>query len=217
MSFINMIDKFSRDSAQKVKDVAETAKLTSAISDEEKRMNNLFVQIGRLYVEKHDFDCEPEFTDLVSAVKESENKITAYRLQIKRLKSVVRCQICGAELAPDSAFCNVCGNSVAKPTQTQNHSDMIQCGKCGAWEDKNMRFCTSCGNDMTTPITNPNLGVDASADFKKNPDLVKDNTVTTDVPNIDNDSPSFLACPVCGAALEEEDDLFCAECGAKLR
>ena len=65
--------------AQQVKILTETTKLNGMISDEEKKINNRYCEIGKLYATIHREDPETELADLVAAVVESERKIKEYR------------------------------------------------------------------------------------------------------------------------------------------
>lgn len=51
-----------------------------------------------------------------------------------------KCANCGAELVPNSRFCNQCGEAVA-----QNSAGTVSCPVCGAVLPSNSKFCNSCG------------------------------------------------------------------------
>ena len=61
--------------AQKSKDVVDTAKLNSAISDEQKIITNAYEKIGRLYVERHADYPEPDFVEYLDEIKAAQNAI----------------------------------------------------------------------------------------------------------------------------------------------
>ena len=83
---------------QKTKEMTDTARINSLISDEEKKINNAYLQIGKLYVSMHASDCENEFVGLITSIAECEQKIVDYRKQIQDIKGVKRCEKCGAEV-----------------------------------------------------------------------------------------------------------------------
>ncbi len=95
---------------QKTKELADVAKLNSMISDEEKRINNAYTEIGKLYVELHASDGEAAFATLIQSIHEANEKITDLQKQAAQIKGVVTCEKCGAEVAKGSAFCGACGN-----------------------------------------------------------------------------------------------------------
>lgn len=113
MSFFDDLGKklsqAGQTAAQKTKEIAETAKLNSQISDEEKKINEYYLQIGKLYVSLHDENHEADFDELIGNLHESENKVKECRQQIKDIKGVVVCEKCGAEVSSGSAFCSTCG------------------------------------------------------------------------------------------------------------
>lgn len=177
----------------KTKELADTSRLNSMISEEEKVITNQYFQIGKLYVSIHKDDFEDDFAGMIGAIAEAEAKIRDYKKQIQDIKGVQRCEKCGAEVPNGAAFCSSCGASMPK-MQPPISADYIKCGNCGTAVKRSMRFCTSCGK----PMEEVN---DASAV------PVTEQTVVVEQDKV---------CPNCGAKVE--DGLaFCAECGTKLQ
>lgn len=146
MAFLDEIGKkisqTGQDMVQKTKDTAETMKLSGAISDEEKRIQNLYTEIGQRYFELHADSYEPELEELVLSIKEANTKIDAYNEQIKRLKGIVRCPNCGSALADGMAFCTNCG------TKAESAPAPRTCPNCGNVVPEGMAFCTGCGTKL---------------------------------------------------------------------
>ena len=177
----------------KTKELADTSRLNSMISEEEKVITNQYFQIGKLYVSIHKDDFEDDFAGMIGAIAEAEAKIRDYKKQIQDIKGVQRCEKCGAEVPNGAAFCSSCGASMTK-MQPPISADYIKCGNCGTAVKRSMRFCTSCGK----PMEEVN---DASAV------PVTEQTVVVEQDKV---------CPNCGAKVE--DGLaFCTECGTKLQ
>lgn len=114
------LSQAGQSAVQKTKEMADIAKLNSAISDEEKRIDNSYLEIGKLYVSLHDAEHEADFDSLIAAIHESEAKVKDYQQQIKDIKGVVKCEKCGAEVPSNAAFCSSCGAPmpVVKPVET---------------------------------------------------------------------------------------------------
>lgn len=195
MAFFDNVGKklsqAGQDALQKTKDIADIARLNSAIADEEKRLNNNYLQIGKLYAQLHSADCEECFNTYISAVNESLKKIDDFNAELQVLRAVAKCPNCGAEVPTSSKFCNACGTAmpIVAPKAAVPPADSVMCNNCGAFVDKNMRFCTSCGTPMV----------------KNEPtEAVAEEPVIEECPK----------CKNCGAELEE-GAIFCAECGTK--
>ena len=142
------ISKFGGDVAGKAKDTAEIMKLNSAISDEEKNINNSFYQIGKLYYETHTADHEAQFNEMFEFIVGATARIEEYKNRINVLKGMVSCPSCGAQIPAGTAFCSVCGKpmpSAPAPSQPEN---TVKCPACGSYEPKGMKFCTKCGNSL---------------------------------------------------------------------
>ena len=74
--------------AQKSKDVVDTAKLNSAISDEQKIIAAAYEKIGRLYAERHADYPEPDFVEYLDEIKAAQNAIAECEQKLKDLKGV---------------------------------------------------------------------------------------------------------------------------------
>ena len=126
MGFLDNIgktmSKAGQTIAQKSKDVVDTAKLNSAISDEQKKITTAYEQIGKLYVERHSDSPESDF--------------------VEYLEGVTLCPACGAEVNADSMFCPSCGNRMHTE---QPKAQEPTCPNCGAVLTPGSKFCTSCG------------------------------------------------------------------------
>lgn len=86
--FDNLGKKVSEATAkamQKAQEVSEISRVNSLISEEEKKINATYYQIGKLYVSVHGSDGEENFSGMVAAVLEGEQKINDYLLQRHRL------------------------------------------------------------------------------------------------------------------------------------
>lgn len=192
--FDNLSKKASETTAkamQKAQELSEISRVNSLISEEEKKMNATYYQIGKLYVSVHGSDGEENFSGMVAAVLEGEQKINDYRKQIQNIKGVQRCEKCGAEVARGVAFCSSCGTPMPK-VENPLPDDDIRCENCGTMVKRSMRFCTSCGKPMVLPKVQDAVSMDVS-----------------------EEQTEKRVCPSCGTEIES-DIAFCTECGAKL-
>lgn len=199
MAFLNNFGKKASEATakavQKAQEFSEATRINSLISDEEKKINNIYYQIGKLYVSLHGADAEEEFIGMVGDIAEAERKISDYRKQIQELKGVQRCEKCGAEVAKDAAFCSSCGTPMPKAEETVIEDDCVKCESCGASVKRGMRFCTSCGK----PLMNTSV-IQSVSDGEV--EEVKSEIIEK-------------TCSGCGAKITE-DIAFCTECGTKL-
>lgn len=195
MAFFENLGKKASDvtakAIQKTQELSETTRLNALISDEEKKVNNTYYQIGKLYVSLHGRDGDEEFAGMIASISESEQKISSYRMQISEIKGIQRCEKCGAEVARGVAFCSSCGAPMPK-AETIVADDCIKCENCGAIVKRGMRFCTSCGKPMAVST-------------------VSEAAESVAAENRDDEK----VCPSCGAKIEN-DTAFCTECGTKL-
>ena len=119
MSFLDDMSKkitdAGRATAQKGKEVADIAKLRSQISEEQKKLREIYEQIGKRYVEELGDTPAESFAEDVDAVRLSQDKIEECQKKIGEIKGVVKCPKCGEEAPSGSAFCSACGAKMPEP------------------------------------------------------------------------------------------------------
>ena len=100
-------------------------------------------EIGKVYVQQHGLDCEPEYVELVNQIQSLEeqkavlerNKLAAQGLRI--------CDHCHQIITLDSAFCNKCGSKL-EPIVPSSAGGRF-CPACGASLAEGDVFCVTCG------------------------------------------------------------------------
>lgn len=143
------VSKATQTVAQKGRDIADITKMNIAIAEEEKKIEELYKKIGKLFVERVGGSVEGEFADMVSEIKAAEAKIEDCKQQIKDLKGIVICPKCGNELSAEAAFCNNCGEKITKAEQPKEEVNAKPvCKKCGAEVSADAAFCNNCGEKL---------------------------------------------------------------------
>lgn len=196
MGFFDDLGKKVTDAGQKTiqktREMSETVKINSLITDEEKRLNRTYSQIGELFVSMYGENCDEAFAGMVSNVLECRKKIEQYHNQIQEIKGVQRCEKCGAEVPRGAAFCSTCGAEMPQ-IQMMNQERLVKCENCGAMMKEETRFCTQCGKP------------------------VSDSEITDGIEeeNVSIEEEEERTCSNCGAKIIG-DSAFCTECGYKL-
>ena len=165
MGFLDNLSKgfsdFTNSTIQKGKDVANVAKYSRMISDEEKSMTRVFEQIGKEYFAAHSEDFEEEFAELIGSIKEAQARIEEYKEAIKELQGITKCEQCGADVPSGSAFCPECGARVRVEKEPEDISEeaprRLFCMECGAMIIPGSKFCTTCGHKVEDPLTQEEL------------------------------------------------------------
>lgn len=148
MSIFDQIGKRISDAGQetatKARNFAEITKLNGVITDNEKKIGKLYMEIGKSYCQKHKMDEEAEEKELINEIIKLEEEINQNKEQIKKIKGVERCPQCGAEVVMGSAFCNSCGARIAE----ERNEAGKRCPQCGGMIDGEDIFCNSCGKKL---------------------------------------------------------------------
>lgn len=198
MGFLDDLGKKVSDAGQKTiqktKEVSDTVRINSLIAEEEKKINNMYFNIGKTYVDLHGNDCcEEAFVTMVKSVVECDQKIKEYKEQLQDVKGIQRCEKCGFKVAKNATFCSSCGSQIQRIRTLEEMGNLVECEYCGAVMKKDVHFCTACGKQMYEKIASDL----ASVSFT----LQKDE--------------HEKICPGCGMH-QGENATFCINCGAQL-
>ncbi len=152
--FGKKMSQVGQNAAQQTKIIAETAKLNSRISDEEKQINNLYIQIGKNYFEANKDNDSAEYKELMVGITDAQARIAQYQEQIRVVKGIRNCPNCGAEVPNNSAFCNSCGAKMpaqeTAPVAAAPAS--VKCPQCGTDVAAGSKFCDGCGCDLSNAV-----------------------------------------------------------------
>ena len=131
------------------KDLTDTARLNSMISEENRQIIELYTQIGRLYYESAAPDSETPIGKLCLSITAAAERIANHNEAIRQIKGVKKCPACTAEIPISSAFCGVCGARTDTATvDVEPNIEKKFCTGCGTELESGLAFCTSCGQKI---------------------------------------------------------------------
>lgn len=221
MAFLDEISKkisqTSQDVVQKTKDTAESLRLSNAVSDEEKRVQSLYQEIGKRYFELYADSCAEEFATLVQDIKNAHTTIANYNDQIKRIKGIVSCPNCGSDVDRNAPFCSNCGTRIVPETPV---ASALRCVNCGKELAEGMAFCTNCGTKAEAPAPAPVAAPKLCANCGK--ELAEGMAFCTNCgTKIETAAPAPVVapapkvCPNCNCPVGD-GMAFCTNCGTKV-
>lgn len=97
----------SKLAAKKAKEVTENVKVANRIFEEEKKIKEAFITIGKIYYQEHKDMPEEAYVAAFRVIEESQETIA-------ELKGVDICSNCGAQVDKVSVFCDKCGEKLDK-------------------------------------------------------------------------------------------------------
>lgn len=177
MAFFEQLGKRLSDAgqnvAQQTKNLADVTQINSAIGAKEKKITQLYMAIGQSYYNSHKDDPFAETPEIVAEINGLFAQIEESREEIKRIKGIVKCENCGADVPAEASFCNVCGTRVNRPeSDILSVPNQRRCPVCHAPLPEGNLFCNACGTRVG--------GAEPVAEV-----------------------PNTRHCPVCQAVLEE--------------
>lgn len=193
MTFLDDIDKklttWGQGAVKKTKDVSDTAKISGMIRNCERQKEEYFVKLGRNFYENHrETASEPEMI-LIQKIISLDDDIRQYMNQMTKLKGMICCPNCHAEIPVNSNFCNACGEKIEIQNNKPASFGTRKCSRCGSALEEGQAFCSECGMKVE------------NIQEKSSQQMLED--------------MSAKICNKCGATIEE-GQLFCVECGCKL-
>lgn len=209
----NSISDKGREISQKVKAFSETSSLNNVIKNEQHKIDTNYKMMGKLYFEKFG-DCpSEEFSESISAVKASLKKISETQEQITMIRNRNCCQKCGAPFKIDAVFCSKCG---ARVKEEKAKPEEIKCANCGNKLDEGALFCDNCGAKVGGDIPLPDTSENEKAKQTEAVNI-SDEKMPEEMPEKEtNQCNAAKKCPSCGAEADDEQALFCNDCGSKL-
>jgi len=137
------ITQTTQSAVKSTKDMADIVKINSLITDEQKVLNNFFIQIGQRYYELYRDHNNDEFNQLCTSITECINRIADYKNSIQQIKGFHKCPICENDVLVSSTFCGTCGFDMR--TLQNNENANKKCSSCYTDLSNDACFCAECG------------------------------------------------------------------------
>ncbi len=157
MGFLDDLSKrltvVGQEAASQTKIFAETTKINAKISDEEKQINNLYLQLGKICFENNRDNPDSRYSDIVNNIKDAQTRIVFHRDELRRARGLKSCPQCGEDVPINSQFCNFCGSKVPEVEPQSPEIITNKCPHCGAPVDDKSAFCLVCGGNLRPIVT----------------------------------------------------------------
>ena len=114
--FAETINNAGKAVGEKTKLGTDVVKANFKISSEERALNELYLEIGKTYYDNNlDNPCCETMKELFDKVSEKKASIEALKEHVRKIKGVLLCQNCGAEVDSENDYCGKCGAHLEKP------------------------------------------------------------------------------------------------------
>jgi DNA-directed RNA polymerase subunit RPC12/RpoP len=144
--FGKKVSQTSQDAIKKTKAMAESARINSQISAENKIIWDNYTKLGQRYYELNGENPDDCLAEYVEAIRNARQKIEEYEQQVTKLKGLTRCPNCGAEMKDAAVFCTACGTKLPEPPpEEEQPAAGHACKNCGRELGDGTVFCPGCG------------------------------------------------------------------------
>lgn len=208
----NKVNELSSSAVEKSRIASEVMNLKSSISEEEKKIKNIYSQIGEIYYTKKG-DAQNELEQLCLDVDECHHKIAHYKKQILIVKKVVECPTCGHENPETAAFCLKCGTKLIATIDDGKH-----CRNCGAPLTEDQLFCTRCGTKVELHEEEPieEESIQEFSEETSDQQVIEETEEQSIEEAINEDVEEMILCPKCGKEMKP-GQTFCTSCGTNIK
>lgn len=122
------VTKLGQEATATAKNVTENVKINSAISEQKKIIESMYMLIGRKYYEQNSKNPDEAFVSEVSNITAAMQTITELEKKLSEIKGT--CPNCNAKITPGAAFCTSCGTKLTNvqtpPVQNQSLMNNMQ-------------------------------------------------------------------------------------------
>lgn len=171
MSLLEHFNRAKTEISQKVvqesRGAGENLRLKNAISANEQKIKQMYMEIGEAYYKEKQDNPEIFAKPMVETVFRLMAENEENRKKISVLKGNVICTKCGFGNQQGAKFCGECG---ARLPEKMPVLGGVICPKCGAQAEEGMRFCMSCGTELTEKMVENRITktVQISEDLNQN-------------------------------------------------
>ena len=137
--------KFSQtgqDAVKKTKDLAEISRINSQMTEEEKKLNKLYMKLGQLYYQMNKETADAVYLDIFQAIGGCLQTMDRYQVMVDEIRGIKKCSRCQTEVALSSMFCPTCGNKLSDDRET---GVSTICPDCGMENGSSATTCMKCG------------------------------------------------------------------------
>lgn len=111
----DVINKISSDVSKKAKEASGVSKMNVRISENERKIRALYMEIGKYVYENLREDAPDEIAEKMTAIDVAKKEVKSCKDEIMRLKGFQICEQCKSEVAVSAAFCPACGQKMPEP------------------------------------------------------------------------------------------------------
>lgn len=227
MAFLDDIDKkltnLGQGAIQKTREMTDSAKLSGALKNLEGQKKDVLADLGAISYRKlkeSGEEADPEESGIIARLDELETQIADLRGQIQRVKGVIFCPNCHAQIAQDSMFCNVCGAKIEHPAPApapEPPQGGEVCSNCGAPVEPDQAFCVNCGSKIEHTAPAPEPIPEPVPEPVPEPEPIPEPIPEPEPEPIPiPEPPKGPTCPNCGAEINPGQG-FCIICGTPLK
>lgn len=190
------ITQTGQGAMKKTKELADISKLNSQISQEERAINNQYLQLGKAFYENNTECPDDTYLQFFSTVTQKKALVEDLKNQVLAIKARKNCPNCGATIDENAMFCAKCGSRVEVVQQPEAVQQLEAVQQPETVQ--NVEVVEQTETVEQEEVQQPEVDVNQNV-----------------APTEENVEPSYKFCPQCGKK-EITGVAFCSNCGSAL-
>lgn len=135
---------------QKANDLSGSARISFQIREEEKKLQEKMIELGKVMFELHGEEAKRLCPELYHEIDDLRQTLENNKKELAICKGLQICPNCGAEQPKEALHCTVCGMNMEEAARIISDMQPQEtiCPTCGNKVAPGARFCTSCGTQV---------------------------------------------------------------------
>ena len=150
MGFLDSLSQGTQAVADKLKNVSDSASISSRITKEQDSLAYYYSELGKAYYKNHKDAPEADVAEICKYIDQTIVNIANLEAEKDRVNGVMRCPQCATELPANSRFCTGCGYKfqAAEEAPQSTAQKPAFCSNCGTPTTPGSAFCSNCGSKI---------------------------------------------------------------------
>lgn len=109
-----VVTKTAKDAAKVSGELVEQTKLKLKVIELKDEINERYTKIGQLYYTSAEYEVDngDKINSIINEIKALKSDLEKVEDEVKRNKSIKKCNVCSAENGVDDDYCSKCGNKL---------------------------------------------------------------------------------------------------------
>ncbi len=124
---VENVGRMGKNAASKTENVVSQAKVKYAISETNNKLDDIYISIGKKIYEEYLVNGteDEQIKSACEKIDALNRELDDLNIKMSQLKSMIKCEYCGAYNGIDGEFCSQCGAKLSPNDIVDDDSDVV--------------------------------------------------------------------------------------------